>query len=364
MKFLQSFAPFILLIFAMSACSEERESYTVNAETIVESVYSSIVVDPAEMYKVNSTVAGYIDAVNFNKGDHIHAGDILFQIRDVPGDRSTSNAQLAYQLAQKNYLGDQSALDDLKLEMDNARLKKRNDSINYQRNLALYKESVLSKVELEQSELIFTNSKNALASLSNRYKRLERELRLSVEQARNNYQSSVSRTSDALITSLIDGIVYDITKEPGELVLMQESVAIIGSSDDFTLKMLIDEVDITRVQPGQKIIVSLEAYKNEVFEAEVIRISPKMDTRTQTFEIEGKFIKAPKKLYMGLTGEGNIVTNTRENVLVIPLEYLVDGEKVETDRGQVRVKVGIRSLSHAEILSGLKKGDVIYKPEQ
>ena len=88
-----------------------------------------------------------------------------------------------------------------------------------------------------------------------------------------------------------------------------------------------------------------------------------MDARTQTFEIEGKFIKAPKTLYMGLTGEGNIITRKRESVLVIPLEYLIDGGSVETDAGLVKVKVGLKSLSHVEIISGLKKGDIIYKPE-
>lgn len=363
MKCSKSFSICVLLLLVLSACSEERESYQVVTEDIVESVYSSVVVDPAEMYKVNSTVSGYIAEIYFEAGDSIHAGDILFQIRDVPGDKTASNAQLAYQVAQKNYLGDQSVLDDLKLEMDNARLKCRNDSINYQRNLALFKEAVISKWELEQSELLYTNAKNTVSTLSNRYKRLERELKLSLEQARNNYQSTVSRSNDALITSLIDGVVYDISKEPGELVLLQESVGIIGSGKDFVLKMLIDEVDITRVKPGQKIIVSLEAYKNEIFEAEVTRISPKMDARTQTFEIEGKFTKAPKVLYMGLTGEGNIISSKRENVRVIPLEYLIDGEMVETEQGRVKVKVGVKSLSHAEILSGLKKGDVIYKPE-
>lgn len=353
--------PLILLV-CLTGCSEERETITVQEENIIESVYSSVVVEPSFVYKVNSTVSGYISVINFSPGDRVEAGDVVFQIRDVQGDKTTSNAELAYQLAQKNYSGDQSALDDLRLEIENAKLKRKNDSINNSRNVALFEKNIITKVEMEQSELIFNASKNAHTSLINRYKRLDRELRTSMEQARNNYNATLSRSDDALIRSKISGKIYDITKETEELVMSQEPIAIIGTDSSFILKMLIDEVDITKVKLGQEIIVSLEAYKNQVFEAKITRIAPKMDSRTQTFEIEGVFTKAPEALYMGLTGEGNIVINSRKGVLVIPLEYLMDGNRVETSNGIVDVQIGAKSLSHVEIIAGLQKGDVVYKP--
>jgi hypothetical protein len=66
---------------------------------------------------------------------------------------------------------------------------------------------------------------------------------------------------------------------------------------------------------------------------------------------------------MGLTGEGNIIINKRKSVMVIPLEYLIDNNKVETENGAIRVTTGVRSLSHVEIVSGLKSGEIIYKPQ-
>ena len=66
---------------------------------------------------------------------------------------------------------------------------------------------------------------------------------------------------------------------------------------------------------------------------------------------------------MGLTGEGNIVINEHENAVVIPREYLIDNESVETANGIQKVTVGIKSLSHVEIKSGLSKGSIIYKPQ-
>lgn len=352
-----------LSALAFLSCSDERESIKVEKKDLIESVYSSVVLEPEDMYRINSSVAGYVDEIPFGIGDTIKPGDILFRVRDVQSASVASNARLAYDLAQKNYSGDKSLLEDLKLEINNAALKRRNDSVNYERNQTLYDSGAITKIELEQSELMFSSSKSAHIALKNRFKRTERELKSALSQARNNYESSLSRSDDAVIRNNVDGKVYDLLKEPGEFVMMQEPIAIVGSDEHFTIKMLIDEVDITRVKNGQKILVTLEAYQEKVFEAKVTHISPKMDERTQTFEIEGKFAKAPDALFMGLTGEGNIIVKERKDVMVIPREYVIENSRVETIDGEVEVELGAKSLSHVEVLSGLKEGDLIYKPE-
>lgn len=352
-----------LLLFLFSSCKEERENYTVKRSNVVESVYSSVVVEPFEMYKVTSSIAGYLDEALVEVGDTVVSGQTLFYIRDIASSSASANAKIALEIAEKNFKGDLNMLQDLKLELSNAELKRKNDSIQFYRVKNLHDKKLASGVEFEQAELMYTSSKNACANLKNKIKRTERDLKLSVDQARNNFNSSKSRSDDASIVNRINGVVYDIQKEQGEFVSMQEPVAIVGSADDFLIKMLIDEVDITKVRMGQKIIVGLEAYGNKTYEAKVSKIAPRMDTRTQTFEVEGKFTVHPEKLYYGLTGEANIVVEQKKNVIIIPREYLIDGKKVETASGIKTVKIGTTSLSHVEILEGLSEGDLIYKPE-
>ena len=349
-------------LFFLISCSDERESALVERSDIVESVYSSVIIEPMNMYQVNSSVTGYLEKVFAFPGDEVEVGDILFHIRDVQGTATASNARLNYELAQKNYSGDRNQIDDLRLDINSANLKRQNDSINHHRNKLLYEKNVLTKVELEQSELMYSSSKNNYSSLKNKLVRMERELKVSLDQAKNNYNSSVSRSDDAAVRAIISGKVYDVFKEQGEFVSVQEPIAVLGSKDEFSIKMLIDEVDITRIKKGQKIVVTLEAYKSQSFEAKVTHITPKMDGRTQTFEIEGVFVDFPSELYMGLTGEGNIVVKQIKEALVIPREYLIDLNKVETENGMKKVKIGVQSLSHVEIISGLKEGEEILKP--
>lgn len=345
-------------------CSDEPEGYVVKKSDIVESVYSSVIVEPKDLYIVNASNSGYIDELGAKTGDDVALGEIILTVRDIQSNSAASNAKLAFDMAQSNYNGNTNVLEDLKLELANAELKRGNDSTNFSRSKKLYKEGLMTKLEYDQSELAFESSKTQIRLLKNKIKRSEKDLQTSLLQAKNNYKSSLSRSEDALVRNKIDGKVYDVFKEPGEFVMMQEPVAMIGSKNSFIIKMRIDEVDITKVRLGQNIIVALEAYKDRTFEAKVTRISPKMDEQTQTFEIEGEFVKAPDALFMGLTGEGNIIIVERKSALVIPLEYLIDDNSVKTANGIVKVKTGTRSLSHVEIVSGLKEDDIIYKPEE
>lgn len=355
-------AVLLVALIIFSGCSEEREKYTVVEEQIVESVYSSVVIEPQMIYKVNASNVGYLDELNVATGDTVDVGQLLFSIRDIQSANNANNARLAYEMARNNYQGDANLLEDLKLELKDAQLKLTNDSVNFKHNEELYKNGLVTKFERDQSEMVYEASQSRLRLINNRISRSESDLKTTLSQAKNNLNSSMSRFEDGIIRSRLSGIVYEIFKEPGELVSMQEPVAIIGSQDKFVINMRIDEVDITRVKIGQKIVVAMEAYRDQSFEAKVTRISPRMDTQTQTFVVEGEFIEKPEALFMGLTGEGNIVVSEKDKALVIPREYLIGGTQVETSVGMITVRTGAKSLSHVEIISGLKAGDVIIKP--
>lgn len=358
------FLAFATLLFLMlGSCQEEREGYVVKKETIVESVYSSVIIEPDELYQVNALNSGYIDELLVQVGDSVSPDEVLFTVRDVQSHSTASNARLSLDIARSNYNGEVNLLNDLKIELNDALLKMRSDSITHKKNIELHRKGLLNETEFAQSEVMYSSSKTRYSLLKNRLARTNSDLKTALNQAQNNYVSSLSRSNDALVRNRLSGIVYDLFKETGEFVSVQEPVMIVGSSERFVVKMLIDEVDITKVALGQEIVISLEAYKGKVFKGVVSHISPKLDSRTQTFEVEGFFKEVPEKLYMGLSGEGNIVINKRSDVIVIPLEYLIDGKYVYTAEGKKRVKTGVKSLSHVEIVSGLKVGTEIFKEE-
>lgn len=358
------FSPIIMVIFLISACSEDRTTLTVTKADITESVYSSITLEPEFLYSVYSELPGRIIEFKKETGDSVLFGDIICTIDAVGAIKNSENAALNLQLIQNQLSGDASVIDDLDEEIGMAQQQLSIDSIQMSRMIALQKKGLASEAEYEQANLKLRSSKTRLEALIARKKRLARELKIQQQQARNAYESALSTSSDATVKSVVDGLVYEVFKENGELVNAQQPIAVIGSNDDYIIRMLIDEVDITKVSKGQEVRIDLEAYPGKNFIAKVDQIYPKMDPQTQSFEVIAIFVEAPSKLYLGLTGEANVIVSEAKNRIVIPRDYLIDGNSVETQNGIKKIKIGLKNLTSVEVLDGLTEGEIIYLPEE
>ena len=166
-----------------------------------------------------------------------------------------------------------------------------------------------------------------------------------------------------MVKSKINGKVYALYKEAGEIVTTMEPLASIGSATSFVINMLVDEVDIVSISNNQEVIIHLDAYNGEVFKGKVSKIYPKKDERNQTFKVEAVFENPPTILYPGLSGEANIIIAKKDTVLTIPKGYLIDGDKVKTDKGLTPITTGLQNMEYIEVLSGITKDTQIYKPE-
>jgi multidrug efflux pump subunit AcrA (membrane-fusion protein) len=157
--------------------------------------------------------------------------------------------------------------------------------------------------------------------------------------------------------------VYDLLIEPGELATPQKPVAVIGSASDLYLEMEVDEFDIRRIKPGQHVFVTLDSYGGQAFEAEVTRVIPLMNERSRTFKVEARFTKRPPQLFPNLTVEASIVIRTKENALLVPASYIVDGTYVLTDGDEkTLVKLGAHDMEKVEVLEGITANTTLYKP--
>ncbi|NNM17026.1 MAG: HlyD family efflux transporter periplasmic adaptor subunit, partial [Croceitalea sp.] len=200
--------------------------------------------------------------------------------------------------------------------------------------------------------------------LKRKYERTKNELQTQLQQAENNYKSTSTVSKDFTVSSKIDGTVYALYKNPGEIVNTMEPVAAIGKSKDFVVELQVDEIDIVKLEVGQKILITLDAYQGEVFEARLRKIFPRKDERSQTFKIEAIFNQAPAKLYPGLSGEGNIIVAEKKEALTIPKSYLIRNSMVKTEDGEVEVTIGLQTLDSVEILEGIDEKTALLKPEQ
>jgi HlyD family secretion protein len=156
----------------------------------------------------------------------------------------------------------------------------------------------------------------------------------------------------------------------------------------------VSEVDIEQIQTGQPVTITLDALQGKSYQGTVSEVSQiSTDTGSSVnFTITVHVTDADKAVRPGMTAEVSIVTASKSNALLVPLQAVIqqDGKSVvyqvqtpisrATGSQQasqaganivggyqtVTVTLGITSDSYAEVASGdLKAGDqVVINPDQ
>lgn len=349
-----------ILLFS---CKTEIEKIKPFQGPISESIYAAGFIKSKNQYQVFSTVNGIIDQVYVAEGDTVKKGSLLLSISNETQRLNKENAELAAQFYDLN--ANQGKLTEAKQSIDLARYKMANDSILYSRQAELWQQQIGTKVELEQRELAFQNSKSAYLSTIVRYEDLKRQLDFSSLQTKKNLLISSKLQSDYILRSEMDGIVYSFTKTKGELVSQQTALAIIGDAKNFTLEMQVDEYDIFKIKKGLIVLVTMDSYKDQVFEAILTKVNPLMNELSKTFLVEAEFIQPPPLLYPNITFEANIVIQSKEQAILIPRNYLLnDSAVIKVSGDTVRVRTGLKDYKKIEILSGLEAEDELIKPNE
>lgn len=347
---------------AIAACGKQHEHTRPTVGTITESVYANGTVKAEGQYMVYPVATGTVTMLLVQDGDTVKAGQPLLRIDDRTSGLAARSAAAQMNALELNAREDGPTLTQLKQALEQANDRFRLDSANYARQLDLWAQKIGSKAELDQRALAFTTSKAGLVRAAKALEESRNRLRSELDVARNNAAISSVGNDDRTPKSLIDGMVYDLLVEPGELATPQKPVAVIGSATDLYLKLEVDEKDIALIRPGQTVYVTLELYEY-AFNATITRIIPLMDERSRTFTVEARFIEKPPTLYPNLTVEANIQLRQKENAITVPASYIVDGAYVLTsEEERTPVELGLRDLERVEVLSGIDSTTVIYKP--
>jgi RND family efflux transporter MFP subunit len=199
--------------------------------------------------------------------------------------------------------------------------------------------------------------------------RLERELALQELEV----QLKQTALADTVIKAPFTGVVSEIYVEEGELAAgdtVNASEPILRLIDVGTLyaKVNVDEVDIARVETGQAVEISVDAYSDLVFPGRVMTIAAEATNESGIVVIEVlvRLDKPDSRLKPGFTATADIVVEQAEGVLLLPVEevqqrgdeYFVIVMRNGSPTPQP-VEVGITDGTDIEIRSGLAEGDTV-----
>jgi len=242
---------------------------------------------------------------------------------------------------------------------------------------------VISSTQIT-NQINISSAENAVLTAENNLKTAEDNLELLTAGPRKEdiqlYQAKVDSAkadvgrldqglADTKLRSLIDGEVIDVHKFIGEVVQATTPVVTILPSQELDIEVEIYEEDIVNIEIGDKVEISLVAFPDRDFVGQVIFIDPaeNLVDAVVYYETKISFETMPEKIRPGMTADVSIITNTRENVLLVPDDAVYE----ESDRTMVRaykegqieekeVVVGIKGSDNMiEIISGLEIGEQV-----
>ncbi len=196
-------------------------------------------------------------------------------------------------------------------------------------------------------------------------------------QASADYESATSALGDSTILSPMTGVVLEKFITEGSVVVSSQAsfgagsdlIVLIGDLSKMKVQALVDETDIGRVKVGQKVVIEVDAFEGDEFEAEVIKINPmgSVTTTVTNFEVEMVIDNPDGKLLPNLTAYVDIITDEVTDVVIVPDSAIMrtaeknyvfvvgDGDVLE----QREVELGITDYENTEIKSGVEEGEKI-----
>ena len=287
---------------------------------------------------VTAQVPGEVEAIEFESGDSVKKGDVLIRL-EAAADRAQLNAlEATAGLARQEY-------------------------DRYQR---LFKQGTISRSELDN-------------------RRAQRDQAVAQAQAQReqlNYKT---------VRAPFDGVLGIRQVDLGQFLQAGTPVVSLNQLQPIFVDFALPEQELSRIEKGLKVRVTLDAYTDQQFEGEISAIEPGVSEATRNVSVQARFENEDNKLRPGMFASVDIQLPQSEDVVVIPrtaISYAPYGnavfvlkdapQKGESDENEESdadsekkaegadkivkkrfVKLGRRRGDLVAVIDGLKPGEVV-----
>lgn len=276
-------------------------------KTIVQTVSAIGSIEPETEVKISSETSGEIIFLGAKEGDKVTKNQLLSRIK--PDIFETQLEQF------------KASVEASKMDVEFNKTEVERTKKDLQRIQDLYKKEFISKQEFDNAKFTYDKAESNYQSSLSRLVQIEASLK---EVKRN-----AERTT---IYSPIAGTVTKLEVEEGEKVVgtaQMQGTEMMKISDLSVINAVVevDENDIVLVEIGDTANVEIDAFPDRVFKGVVFEIGHSANVsglgsqeQVTNFNVKIRLIDAEEKLRPGMTCSADIMTDTRSNVVAVPLQ--------------------------------------------
>jgi multidrug efflux pump subunit AcrA (membrane-fusion protein) len=208
----------------------------------------------------------------------------------------------------------------------------------------------------------------------------EQEYKLNLQNAMVGLENKKDDLLKTVIVAPFDGTVVSVGVKKNDVLSAMDyssktAVQLVDTSQ-IKFQGLVDEIDILKIETGQKAAISVDAVPDKTFTGTVSFISPYGSTDTGNvvkFAVTIKLDPTDVELKGGLTATADVAVYNAEDVLLVPLSAVMttpEGSFVTVTNeatGQAekrQVALGRQNYQFVEVLSGLSEGDKVIIEEK
>lgn len=348
------------LVFSAPAKDEVPRTTPVARGNVEETVLASGVIQASSLVSVGAEVSGRIKTLNVALGDDVKTGDVIAEIDSLNQENAVKAAQASLANTEAQRTIQTANLGQAKTALERAE--------------KLSPQKLISDADLQAAQLAVQTAEGQLQAID-----------AQIQQAEINVEAAQLNLDRTKIVAPSDGTVVAVSVEVGQSVNANNSsptIVKLANLDKMVVKAEISEADVPRVEPGQQVYFTILGDPDTRINATLRAVEPAPDSiasddtsassSSTAVYYNGLFdVDNPgHKLRISMTAQVTIVLKTADDVLTVPASVLTrkarDGsymlpvwdqqkEAVEP----TKVTIGLNNNVTAEVLSGLKEGDLV-----
>jgi HlyD family secretion protein len=334
----------------------------------IDAVYATGTVEAEDRVQVKAKTGGSIAEIRVKEGAIVKKGDLLARIDNPVVSYDLKRGQADLSAATAHSGADAPQLLSLKGQWKSTDAElgaARQELVRIEKLAAT---GSISSAELDRGRARVAELEGALAANEAQQRALRIDLSANTQRQTANVQSLASRVADTEVRAPLDGVVLSKFVEVGEVVGINQSLFKVGDTRKLILEVSVDEADIGKVRepksgtPPSSVAVSLYAFPKQIFAGHVFEVLPDANRDRKAFLVKVGFDGPPAGLRSGMSAEVNIIAGQHEGALLADTSALSEDTLWVVEDGRARrrpVTVGVRDLLRAEILLGVKEGELV-----
>ncbi|MFH0760103.1 MAG: HlyD family efflux transporter periplasmic adaptor subunit [Bacteroidota bacterium] len=382
----------ILLVVVLCSCNG-KDTTEVQTTLVRKGTFSEELTEEGTVRAKNSTAIiapiisyryGMLKITSMiEDGKEVQQGDTVLTFDPSEIKKAIINSEQQLEIAKAEYdklkATQESDIEDLEADLEITRISQEISKINFEQ--AVFESEVTRKeisLQLETANISLARAKEQIENKKKIHKEELIQKNLSIKQLTTSLADANKSINSLFVVSPSRGIAiirdnwmtgqkWQVNDQP----YPGSTIVDLPDLNEMLAEVKINEVDVSKIVPGLKVVIIPDAYSDTTFTGKVTTVAnlaqnKDSKTKIKIFPIQISIDGLNPKLLPGLTVSCKILVSEINDVLFIPIESIFRGEGVEFVYVKIHsgfkrkdIKVGSTNTDFAIVIEGLSEKDEI-----